>query len=153
MTRADFYGGLVLCALFGAALWEATTFQYGSEFAPGPGFAPVWLSTVGLVVSLFIVVFGWRARRDPRAKEPEALEGRGLVRVVLTLAGLAAMLLLAPAVGLVAALAAFLVFLTLVVQRHSLAVGLGASLGTVSFVYVVFVYLLDVPVPKGPWGF
>ena len=50
MTRADFYGGLLLAAFFGAALWEGSTFQYGTEFSPGPGFAPVWLSAIGLCV-------------------------------------------------------------------------------------------------------
>ena len=152
MTRADFYGGLLLAAFFGAALWEGSTFQYGTEFSPGPGFAPVWLSAIGLCVSLLIVANGWRALRDPDAKLPEALEKRGLVRIVLTLLGLAAMIFLVPLLGLVLAILAFLLFLTLVVQRHSLAVGIGASVGTVVFVYVVFVHFLDVPIPKGPLG-
>lgn len=152
MTRADFYGGLLLVAFFGACLWEGSTFQYGTEFSPGPGFAPVWLSAVGLCVALLITVHGFRARRDPHAKQPERLELPGLSRVMLTLLGLAAMVFLVPWLGLVLSILAFLLFLTLVVQRHSVATGVGASVGTVVFVYVVFVYLLDVPVPKGPLG-
>ena len=62
------------------------------------------------------------------------------------------MIFLVPLLGLVLAILAFLLFLTLVVQRHSLAVGIGASVGTVVFVYVVFVHFLDVPIPKGPLG-
>ena len=54
MTRADIFGGLLLAAFFAAALWEGWSFQYGTEFAPGPGFAPVWLSAIGLCVSLLI---------------------------------------------------------------------------------------------------
>ena len=155
MTRADFVGGLLLSAFFGAALWEAWSFQYGTEFAPGPGFAPVWLSAIGLCVSLIIAAHGLRAMRggeDAEQKAAPVLEARGLVRVVLTLLGLAAMVLLVEPLGLIASLLLFLLYLTLVVQRHTIVVGIGASVGTVAFVYMVFVYFLEVPVPKGPLG-
>ena len=154
MTRADFYGGLLVAAFFGAALWEGSTFQYGTEFSPGPGFAPVWLSATGLCIALLIVAHGFRAMRHPADSEaPPSLEGRGVVRVAATLLGMGVMILLAPMVGLALAILGFLLYLTLVVQRHSLVVGIGASVGTVLFVYMVFVYALDVPIPKGPLGF
>ena len=156
MTRADFVGGLLLSAFFGAALWEAWSFQYGTEFSPGPGFAPVWLSAVGLGVSLMIAAHGLWAMRGGEGSEKTAaptLEIGGLVRVGVTLLGLAAMVLLTEPLGLVASILLFLVFLTLVVQRLGVAVGIGASVGTVVFVYVVFVYFLEVPIPKGPLGF
>jgi hypothetical protein len=156
MTRADFYGGVILSVFFAATLWEGTTFQYGTEFSPGPGFAPVWLSAIGLLVSLLIALHGFRLlRASERSEATEApkLEKWGLLRVVLTLLGLAAMIFLVPTLGLALAITAFLLYLTLVVQRHSLVVGIGASVGTVVFVYVVFVHFLDVPVPTGPLGF
>ena len=155
MTRADMIGGLLLSAFFGAALWEASSFQYGTEFAPGPGFAPVWLSAIGLCVSLMIAVHGMRAMRSGEDSEQAApaLEVRGLVRVALTLLGLVAMVFLVKPLGLVASILLFLLYLTLVVQRHGVASAVGASVGTVVFVYVVFVYFLDVPVPTGPLGF
>ena len=154
MTRADFYGGLLLVAFFGAMLWEGSTFQYGEEFSPGPGFAPVWLSATGLCIALLIVAHGFRAMRHPADHEaPPSLEMRGVARVAMTLAGMGVMILLVPVLGLALSIVGFLLYLTLVVQRHSLLVGIGASLGTVVFVYAVFVYSLDVPIPKGPLGF
>jgi hypothetical protein len=155
MTRADFVGGLLLSAFFGATLWEGWSFQYGTEFAPGPGFAPVWLSAVGLGVSLMIAAHGLWAMRGAKGSKQEApaLEKSGLVRVGLTLLGLGAMVLLTEPLGLVAAILLFLLYLTLGVQRLGVAVGIGASVGTVVFVYVVFVHFLDVPIPKGPLGF
>jgi hypothetical protein len=90
--------------------------------------------------------------RRPDAEAPERLEIRGVARVGLTLFGMAAMIFLVPTLGLALAIIAFLLYLTLVVQRHSLALGIGASIGTVVFVYLVFVYFLDVPIPKGPLG-
>jgi len=155
MTRADFVGGLLLSAFFGATLWEGWSFQYGTEFAPGPGFAPVWLSAIGLCVSLLIAAHGLLAMRggeDSEQKAAPALETGGLVRVALTLLGLVVMVLLVEPLGLVVSILLFLLYLTLFVQRHGVAVGIGASVGTVVFVYVVFVYFLEVPIPKGPLG-
>jgi hypothetical protein len=156
VTRADFVGGLVLSAFFGAALWEAWSFQYGSEFAPGPGFAPVWLSAIGLCVSLLIAAHGLRMLRGGEASDKAAapaLEKGGLVRVAFTLLGMAAMVFLVEWLGLVVSILLFLLYLTVVVQRLGIAVGVGASVGTGIFVYVVFVYFLEVPSPKGPLGF
>lgn len=154
MTRADFVGGLLLSAFFGAALLEGWSFQYGTEFAPGPGFAPVWLSAIGLCVSLLIAGHGLLAMRraDERSAAP-ALEKWGLMRVALTLLGLGSMVFLVESLGLALSILLLLLYLTLVVQRHRAAVGIGASVGTVAFVYTVFVYFLGVPIPKGPLGF
>jgi hypothetical protein len=154
MTRADLYGGLLLAAFFAATLWEGSTFQYGTEFSPGPGFAPVWLSAVGLCVSLLIAAHGLRTMRSGDSTEQKAptLEKPGLVRIALTLLGLAGMVLLVEYLGLALAILLYLLFLTLVVQRHSLPVAVGASVGTVVFVYLVFVHFLEVPIPKGPLG-
>ena len=156
MTRADIFTGLLLAAGFSAALWEASSFQYGTEFAPGPGFAPVWLGAIGIALSLLVAFHGFRAARDPERstdKGAEALDKAGLLRVGAGLAGLVAMLAIAPWLGLVPSILVFLLCLTLYVQRLSLLTAIGASVGTVVFVYVVFVYLLEVPIPRGPLGF
>ena len=156
MTRADFFGGLLLSAFFGAALWEAWSFQYGTEFSPGPGFAPVWLSAIGLCVSLLIAAHGLRSMPagEPSGKAAvPALEKGGLVRVAFTLLGLAAMVFLVGWLGLAVSMLLFLLYLTLFVQRQAMGIAIGASVGTVVFVYVVFVYFLGVPIPEGPLGF
>ena len=154
MTRADAYAGLLLAVVFSACLWEGWSFQYGTEFAPGPGFAPVWLSAIGIALSLLIALIGYRARRPPAAAErTAALDKGGLLRVGATLAGLVGMLTIAAFLGLVPSIFLFLLFLTLYVQRLSVLTAVLASAGTVLFVYVVFVRLLDVPIPRGPLGF
>jgi putative tricarboxylic transport membrane protein len=156
MTRADLFAGLLLAVVFSACLWEASSFQYGTEFAPGPGFAPVWLSAIGIALSLLIALSAFKATRHPERstdERPEPLDKAGLIRVIATFAGLAAMLAIASWLGLVPSILAFLLFLTLYVQRLSVLTGIGASVGTVFFVYVVFVLLLDVPIPRGPLGF
>ena len=156
MTRADICIGLLLAAGFGAVLWEGASFQYGTEFAPGPGFAPVWLSAIGIGLSLLIAWHALRAKPRPEDATAEAsskLDRAGLVRVGASLAGLLVMLAMVAWLGLVPSILVFLLFLTLCVQRLSVLTAIGASVGTVCFVYVIFVVLLDVPIPSGPLGF
>ena len=156
MTRADIFAGLLLAAAFSVCLWEASSFQYGTEFAPGPGFAPVWLSAIGILLSLAIALQAFQAMRHPERSTGEgsdALDKSGLRRVGTSLAGLVAMLAIVPWLGLVLSILVFLLFLTLYVQRLSVLTAIAASAGTVFFVYVVFVRLLDVPIPAGPLGF
>jgi hypothetical protein len=156
MNRADVVAGLLLAVGFGACLWDASTFQYGTQFAPGPGFAPVWLSAIGVALSVLIAFNAFKAHRraePPNEERPEALDRRGVLRVAVTVVGLIAMVAIAPALGLVSSILLFLLFLTIFVQRLSLVAGIGASVGTVIFVYLIFVRLLDVPIPSGPLGF
>jgi hypothetical protein len=155
MTRADIFTGLLLAAGFALALWEASSFQYGTEFAPGPGFAPVWLSAIGIAVCVLIALNAYRAsrRRRPSPESTQPEDKRGLIRVGATLAGLVAMVLIAPSLGLVPSILLFLLFLTLGVQRLSIVTAIGTSAVTVLFVYIVFVRLLEVPIPPGPLGF
>jgi len=156
MTRADILGGLLLAAGFGAALWEAWSFQYGTEFAPGPGFAPVWISAIGIAISLLIALNAWRSARRcaPEAQhDASALDRAGLFRVGATLVALVVMVAITPWLGFVPSILVFLLFLTLGVQRLSWLAGVGASVGTVVFVYLVFVRFLEVPIPSGPLGF
>ncbi len=156
MRREDGFVGLIMAAIFGAALWEAWSFQYSTEFAPGPGFAPVWLSAIGVVLALTIAGVGLRAsttRAASGSADPDRVDRAGLGRVAATLIALVAMLALVTYLGYVTAVLLFLLFLTLVVQRLRPVVGVLASTITVAMVYVVFVRLLGVPMPVGPLGF
>jgi hypothetical protein len=155
MMRADAIAGLLLAAGFGVALWVATSFQYGTEFAPGPGFAPVWYSAIGIALSLLIAVGALRAMRSPEASTEDGsdpLDRPGLLRVGATLIGLVAMMIVVPWLGLVPTMLVFLLYLTIAVQRLSVPMGIGASVATVVFIYLVFVLFLGVPIPSGPLG-
>ena len=152
MSRADIGIGLLLAVAYLILVWQSTFFPYGSEFAPGPGFLPLWLALVGTLLSLLIAFNAWRSRRQP-AFSPDLGDRSGLVRVAAAVLGLLAMMQLIPLLGLVLAVLVYLVFLTLVVQRLRWPVALGTSLGTVLFIIAVFQRFLGVPFPEGPLGF
>ena len=152
MSRADIWIGLGLAVAYLVLLWQSTFFPYGSEFAPGPGFAPIWLSVLGILLSLLIAVNAWRGRSRPDFV-PDVSERAGLVRVATAVVGLLGLMLLVRPLGLILALLAYLLFQTLLVQRLTWPVALGTSLGTTVFAILVFQRFLNVPFPRGPLGF
>ena len=151
MTRADLWIGLLGIVAFALLYLEARNFPYGSEFAPGPGFAPVWLSLLGLLLSALVAINGLRARGSPAAP-PDPSGRTGLVRVAAAVIGMVVLLQLVRPLGLILAVLVYLLFLTLVVQRLRWPVALSTSLGTMLFIYVVFQRFLNVPMPRGPLG-
>jgi putative tricarboxylic transport membrane protein len=147
VTRADAGIGGVLAAIFAVMAWQATRLTYGTEFAPGPGFTPLWLGIFGAVIAAFIAVRGRAASPAP----PTDL--RAEARVGLAVLGVGVALLAVPLLGFVTAFAVYLLFFTVVIERLGLPVALAASFGVAGFIYLVFARLLGVPFPVGPLGF
>ena len=152
MTRADVWLGLLLAVACLVVLWQATALPYLSPTGPGPGFFPLWLAVIGAVLAGLIAV---NARRTPGLPAgPTEHGGRaGLLRIALAAGGLVVTIALIPVLGLILAVLVYLLFLALAIERLSLPVGIGTSVGTMAFVYIVFARLLRVPFPTGPLGF
>ncbi len=55
--------------------------------------------------------------------------------------------------GFVVAVAAYLLFLLRGVEKESWRTSLGVSVGTIAVLFGLFRVWLQVPLPKGPWGF
>jgi hypothetical protein len=147
VTRADAAIGGVMTVVFVMLAWQATQLTYGSEFAPGAGFAPLWLGVLGAVVSAIVVV---RGRAAPAAPP---LDLRAEARVGSTVLGAIAALLAVPVLGFVTAFGAYLLFFTVVVERMRLPVAVATCFAIAAFTYLVFARLLTVPFPVGPLGF
>ena len=147
MSRADVAIGGVMAVIFAVLAWQATRLSYGAEFAPGPGFTPLWLGVFGAVLAVVIAVRGRAAPAAPPA------DLRAEARVVLAVLGVVVAVVAVPLLGFVTALVAYLAFFTIVVERLQLPVALATSFGVTLFVYLVFVRFLGVPFPVGPLGF
>jgi hypothetical protein len=61
MIRADRAVGLTFLVVFALMLLQATDLPYTANFSAGAGFMPVWLSALGIAISLAITVSAWRA--------------------------------------------------------------------------------------------
>ena len=144
--RGEIVAGL-LCGLF-AALWIATALglPYLGDYAPGSGFLPLWLGVCLLVLSAIHVVTSLRA---PAAAAP-AGHWRKVVAVTL---GLIVCVAVIEKLGFVVAVSAYLLFLLRAVEKESWRTSLGVSIGTIAVLFGLFRVWLQVPLPKGPWGF
>lgn len=147
MTRADTVIGAGLTIAFLAMAWASTGLTYMAEFAPGPGFAPFWFGLVGAALSAYVAARGLTSPAAPAGSRS------GVLRLATAVGALVLAMAAVPSVGFFVALCAYLLVVTLGIERLRPVIAVASVGGTVLLIYVVFASLLDVPFPKGPLGF
>ena len=148
MRKSDVLPALLMLALSGAIAFDTRRLSFWDDTTPGPAFLPVWLAICGAV--LFALRLA-EARRLQAA--PGDWPGRAaLLRVALIFGALLAVPLLAPATGLLPAIALLVLFVVLVVLRQPLWPSLATTAVTMGLIYGIFVGWLGVALPKGPLG-
>ena len=144
--RGETVAGL-LCGLF-AILWIATALglPYMGDYAPGSGFLPLWLGVGLLALSAIHVV------STLRAGAAAAPAGRWRKVVAVTL-GLIVCVAAIDKLGFVLSVGAYLLFLLRGVEKEPWRTTLGVSVVCVAVLFGLFRLWLQVPLPRGPWGF
>jgi putative tricarboxylic transport membrane protein len=145
-VRGELVGG-VLCLLFGT-LWIATAsgLTYMGDFAPGSGFLPLWLGVCLVALSAVHVLSCLRTQ----AAHMPAGHWRKVLAVAL---GLILCVTVIEPLGFVVAVGAYLLFLLRAVEKEPWATSLGVTVGAIGVLFALFHAWLQVPLPKGPWGF
>ena len=130
---------LAVGVAFGTAdlrYWDGTT--------PGPRFFPTWLAGAALLLGVLLLV---PQRRGSDAGSLDLPDRSGALRVGLIFAGMVALPLATPVIGMVPAVAILMAFLLIVVLRRPLV----PSLVTTAIVGIgteaIFVRWLGVPLP------
>jgi putative tricarboxylic transport membrane protein len=127
--------------------------SYMQGRAPGPGFAPLWIG-VGLALAALAIL----VRRPPRvaraAEAPRAAPVAGAT--ASTLLAMTGVTVLAVAVveplGMIVALAILLVGLVRIFGGSWRTAGMTALILPLGL-FLLFGRWLQVPLPRGPWGF
>jgi putative tricarboxylic transport membrane protein len=142
---------MLLIALGAYVAWEAWEWPYMTKDGPGPGFFPLWIGIllVGLAALLIVLQVADASAGKPVEKTNwagtrPALVGWGALGV--------AALLLEPA-GFVASYLFLSVVLLRVIFRRSWASTVLVSVVSTACFWGLFVKLLEVRLPVGPWGF
>ncbi len=148
MRRSDVFPALLMLALSGAMVLDTRGLSFWADTTPGPRFVPLWLAVAGVLLVVLRLV---EARGG--GAPVQWPDGAALGRVLRVLGGLIAVPLIAPPMGLVAALALFVGFLLLFVLRQPLWPSLATVLITIGLVYGIFVAWLGVALPTGVLGF
>jgi putative tricarboxylic transport membrane protein len=147
VNRADTVIGAGLTIAFLAMALAALQLPYWAQFAPGAGFAPVWFALAGGAISAYVAFRGLGAPVPGRISRP------GSVRVAIAVAALVVAMAVVPYTGFLIAVSAYLLVVTLGVERMRPIHALAAAGGTVALIYVLFAVVLRVPFPKGWLGF
>jgi putative tricarboxylic transport membrane protein len=139
----------VLLVVFAFFAFESLRLSLRDALGPGPGFFPFWLSVVGGLLGLVLLV---QAARGTLEFETPTLKFE-LRPVALVLAGLIVATAALEAIGFRLAMVVLLPYLLFVLGvRNWLAMGIFSLAGSFG-VYHLFSGLLKVPLPVGIFNF
>jgi hypothetical protein len=148
MKRADQVTGVVLFAASLFILYQSTGLEMTHRNAPGSGFFPFWLSVGAALVSLAILIGGFRrpAACDQRISWPSGL---GLQRILFSFLAILFYTFLIGWLGYLLSTVLLVGFLTRMLGGYRwhqlLAVGFVTSIGF----YLVFQVWLQMTLPTG----
>ncbi|MDX2158853.1 MAG: tripartite tricarboxylate transporter TctB family protein [Hyphomicrobiaceae bacterium] len=151
MKRGWIVASLVLLGLCGLTVWQSALLPQIDDLGPGPGFFPLWLALLGLVLSALLIVETARMPAAPAAETliPDKAATFRILAVIVMLAASAAVL--EPLGWRLTALLLTAILLPALGARSLLVIVpfcLAASFG----VFHVFYYWLKVPLPIGTFG-
>jgi putative tricarboxylic transport membrane protein len=151
LNKSELTAGALLIALGAFMAWQAWDWPYMTKDGPGPGFFPLWIGALLIVLSALLIVL---QVADARAGRPvERTKWAGTKYVLIGWAALmAAAGLLEPA-GFVVSYTLLCAFLIRVVFQQSWFATLAVSLVSAGAFWYLFAQVLKLRLPAGPLGF
>ncbi len=147
---ADIAGGCFLALLGLVTLLASTKIKGGLEERLPPRTLPYIIGSLILISGIILAFRSWRFRgEDPVIKWPDR---PGTIRILVTLAGLLIYIILFGPLGLPLSTFLFVSFLIWYLGRYRIhyALFIGFLSGLMS--YLLFIYLLELSFPIGPFG-
>jgi len=146
---ADIAGGCFLTFLGLVTIFAATRIKGGMEERLPPRTLPYVIGFIILVSGVFLAIRSWRFRgEDPVIKWPDR---PGTIRIFVTLVSLLIYIALMGLLGLPLSTFLFISFLVWYLGRYRIlyALFIGFLSGLIS--YILFIYLLELSFPVGPF--
>ncbi|MFP7494691.1 tripartite tricarboxylate transporter TctB family protein [Terribacillus saccharophilus] len=150
MKNFKVWVGIVLLMFSVFIFYTSRQYSYYSEYGPGAGFFPAWLSgLLGLFSILFIID---SLRKGNHVSFADVLPPRKtlwkLLKVVLSIL---VFIFLSPFIGYV--ITSILVMFILLVPDFKWSTSLVTAVSVTLVLFFVFQTFLDVPLPNNPLGF
>ena len=161
VKTADRITAALLLVLSGLWIYWARQLPY-PKFARvskmGPGDFPIIIAVMLAVFALWMFVDTFRhpeEKKDPDGdQEAKNTNNPRARRDILTGFGIfTAMLVIMPLIGFSLAASVFVCIFLLVIGRYKVYLAIPIAVLIPFFLWLIFGYLLTVPLPKGPWGF
>lgn len=145
--KSDQFSGLLLVALALYIAWANQEYPVGSLAQPGPGYMPLLLAIFLGAMGLLIAIWGGHSRLLRDVHWPEAVRAA----IILVACGVGAFAL--ERIGYRLTVIALMIFFVGVMERKKPLRVLLVSVGFGFASFYVVADLLDVPLPRSPWGF
>jgi hypothetical protein len=149
MGVANLMAGIAVLLLGSVVAFFASQLPYKAEYGPGPGFMPLWIGValIACATATIIKAIKQVGQREGRFFQPKTRQvGFVLVTLMITF-------LLVPVFGLSLGLALFTGFTMRTAGRHGWVLCVLVAVATAAAVRFIFGYMLDIPLPKGYFGF
>jgi len=151
IDRSEVVASALIIVLGLFVIHEARAWEYMTPDGPGPGFFPLWigiamvaLSALYLASHVFDVTRGQPVHRTNWAGTPLVVAGWAAFMAVVAL--------IKP-LGFIAALVLLTLIYVRVIYRRSYRAALFTAAGSAFGFWLLFVKLLGMRLPAGPWGF
>ncbi|BET27214.1 putative tricarboxylic transport membrane protein [Limnobacter thiooxidans] len=141
----DFWAGLLYLIIGVAALYMAGDYEMGTAIVMGPGYFPVVLSGLLIVIGLISLIRSFIVEGEP-------LQGFAFSKIIFVTLSIVAFALLVEGAGLAIAVIAVFFISALASKFFNWKFTLGIALGAAVFCSLVFVKGLGIPLPIfGSW--
>lgn len=149
MNRRDWIPSAFMLALSLFVMTQAIQMPFGAEYGPGPGFMPLTLSMLMGILSAILL---FRCLRAEEATRSLFENHAGLKKAAIVAVLYLVYILLLQVLGLLVALAVFLLILLWLVENRSIFFSVGAAVVVSLSCYFLFEVWLKVPLPIGIFG-
>ena len=147
MRRSTIAASLILAALAGLILFEASRLAFGSIRVPQTGFFPSILAILLLFFSIALLLQTRRQAGGENRDEP--IKSEAWIRISITLAAMLGFALLLEKLGFLLSTFTVMLLLLRVVEPQKWPKVIAVALATALISYFLFARLLNIPLPAG----
>jgi len=148
-TNKDLWAGLHYIAVGAAGWWFALDYPFGSALRMGPGYFPIVLSALMILMGIYVLVLGLR-------KEHEKIQGNWSIRALIVLPlGTVVFGVLMEEAGFIPAMAALIPVSAAAGRDFKWVEVILLTIGLTIACALGFIWGLGLPYPliKGMWGY
>lgn len=140
-------GGIFVFFIAAVFFISSLDLPYSSELGPGPGFWPLWLSGLLLILSLCYIYSVWKGKDSAE----EAPDRKAQKEMVIILGSMSLYVVLLPILGF--NLSSMLFLFVLLRKGYNWYVSLGISAVASVLLFLLFTEGFATPLPVNIWGF
>ncbi|MBP1930962.1 tripartite tricarboxylate transporter TctB family protein [Ammoniphilus resinae] len=148
MKNAGALVGFLILIFAGTLFFQALSFDYYSDYGPGPGLFPLWLSGLLILLSIAYIIDCYR--KNIIQLKDILPKGAGLRKIILIMVSLVVFYILAPFTGY--SVAGIIMLMILFIKEYKWYWGLGISVVVTVVLFYTFYSVLNVPLPVNSFG-